>query len=288
MFGQALRLLYAGRGSACLSLRPMTVPSLPIRFPTPNALLTLLLFGLSLVCLELPSEAENSEPSSSAIEAAATKEVPVPHIPEPLLFDLMRPLHAKKGELEVNTLGTIGHGGKLHWAPEVEYAVADGVAIEFEFPFVNSHYESTKLGLQFRMGHDQKAVHGIQLLTEIDAGGDPQTALSALYLFGYRFNEKWSLMSMTGAQAVVGGSAPDEWRGLQNLSLFHDTTDCLTSGIELNWSFTGRELVEEFKVTPQLHWSFSESSMVQLGAGIQKSQGDRWTPQYALRLIRQL
>ncbi len=215
-------------------------------------------------------------------------EVPIPHIPEPLLFDLMRPLHAKRGEIEVNTLGVISRGSKLHWAPEVEWAIADGVAIEFEFPFANSRYDSTKLGLQFRMGHDAKAVHGIQLLTEIGANADYQTSLSALYLFGYRFNDKWSLMSMTGAQAVVGGPESNEWRGLQNLTLFHDTTESITTGLEVNWAFTGRDLLEQFEVTPQLHWSLSESSMIQVGAGVAKTEHDRWVPQYALRVIRQL
>ena len=177
-----------------------------------NSLRELCLCLVSLFALALPVWAESEEGDPQHISP------PVPHIPEPLLFDLMRPLHAKKGELEVNTLGVISRGGKLHWAPEVEYAVADGVAIELEFPFVNSHYESSKFGFQFRMGHNEKAVHGFQFLTEIDASGDYRTALSALYLFGYRFNDKWSLLSMTGAQAVVGGPGTNEWRGLRNLS----------------------------------------------------------------------
>lgn len=271
------------------------MPALPFLF---RAVL-LRTFGTLLLCSALlslsglpaaakPVAAPPLEAAEGETEQEEDEEVPVPRIPEPLLFDLMRPLHARQGELEINTLGVISPGGKLHWAPEVEYAIADGVAIEFEFPFVNSRYDSTKLGLQFRMHHDRQAVHGVQLLAEIGAHSDYQTSLSALYLFGYRFNEKWSLMSMTGAQAVVGGLGSNEWRGLQNLTVFHDTTDSLTTGLELNWAFTGRDLLEQLEVTPQLHWSLSESSMVQIGAGVAKSEHDRWVPQYALRVIRQL
>lgn len=46
-----------------------------------------------------------------------------PHIPEPMVFDMMRPLGAKQGELEANVLTTTpwsGKDGNTHWAPEVE------------------------------------------------------------------------------------------------------------------------------------------------------------------------
>lgn len=221
------------------------------------------------------------------IERKKKPQVEAPHIPEPLLFDLMRPLHAKKGELEVNTLAVFPRNGKAHWAPEVEYAVADGVAIEFEFPFVNSHFESTKLGFQFRLGHNEKSVHGIQVLGEFAASGPSQTSVSALYLYGHRFDETWSLMSMTGLQTVYGNQ-DREWRGLQNLSIFRNESEALTTGIELNWSFTSRDLLEELAITPQLHYSFDKDWMVQTGVGMRKSDGNRWNPEYSLRLIRQL
>jgi len=49
------------------------------------------------------------------------------HIPEPLMFDLVRGLGARQGELEVNSLAdfplnyTTTRG--IDWAPEVEYAL---------------------------------------------------------------------------------------------------------------------------------------------------------------------
>ena len=48
----------------------------------------------------------------------------VPVIPEPMLFDLMRPLGAERGELEVNTLvrPSVGRNATgVAWAPEVEW-----------------------------------------------------------------------------------------------------------------------------------------------------------------------
>jgi hypothetical protein len=50
----------------------------------------------------------------------------MPHVPEPLLFDLVRPL----GEHVDSSI--------VEWAPEIEYAFADGYAVELEFPFVDS------------------------------------------------------------------------------------------------------------------------------------------------------
>lgn len=52
----------------------------------------------------------------------------IPHIPEPMVFDLMRPLHARAGEVEVNTIGILPPGGRLKWAPELEATLLDGLA----------------------------------------------------------------------------------------------------------------------------------------------------------------
>lgn len=68
------------------------------------------------------------------------------HIPEPLVFDLVRGLGARRGELEINVLGQFPVGGsnnrKIHWAPEVEGAVTDGIALELELPFEGSELEA--------------------------------------------------------------------------------------------------------------------------------------------------
>ena len=44
-------------------------------------------------------------------------------IPEPLVFDMVRPLGSPKGEMEVNAfLNQSTHGGPLQWSPELEYS----------------------------------------------------------------------------------------------------------------------------------------------------------------------
>lgn len=83
-----------------------------------------------------------------------------------MVFDLLRPLGAKGGEGEVNVLGLVplrqtsrrandvpdslglvrrspDREGR-EWAPEIEYAVCDGVALEFEVPMENAHLEVYK------------------------------------------------------------------------------------------------------------------------------------------------
>ncbi len=56
-----------------------------------------------------------------------------PRIPEPMVFDLVRGLGARRGELEFNVLNLVPFrrgGPSYEWAPEVEYAVFDGFAVE--------------------------------------------------------------------------------------------------------------------------------------------------------------
>ena len=59
-----------------------------------------------------------------------------PRIPEPMVFDLVRPLGAARGELEVNSLFRlpVAREGRLLWAPEVEYTFADGYGIAIFSP----------------------------------------------------------------------------------------------------------------------------------------------------------
>ncbi len=87
-----------------------------------------------------------------------------PRIPEPMVFDLIRPLGAKRGEAELNSLGRIPLSRKARqvdgvsdplglvrrsqdrqgteWAPEIEYALTDGLAVEFELPMENLSVEA--------------------------------------------------------------------------------------------------------------------------------------------------
>ena len=107
--------------------------------------------------------------ASAFLGDAALASDAYPDVPEPMIFDMMRPLGAKRGELEVNTLATVplsGDDDAVHWAPEIEYAFADGFAIEGELPFVNGRLAELKLGLQASFGTTGggRTGHGVQYL----------------------------------------------------------------------------------------------------------------------------
>ena len=78
------------------------------------------------------------------------------HIPEPMVFDLVRGLGAGKGEFEANVLAEFPldrtASREIEWAPEVEYAFADGLALEFELPFEDGELEGYKGAFQWTIG----------------------------------------------------------------------------------------------------------------------------------------
>jgi hypothetical protein len=78
----------------------------------------------------------------------------LPHIPEPMVFDLIRPLGARKGELEMNALflNPTRRRTSLEWALEIEYAFLNNHAIELELPFENMRLEELKLSYQATFG----------------------------------------------------------------------------------------------------------------------------------------
>jgi hypothetical protein len=90
-----------------------------------------------------------------------------PDIAEPMVFDLVRPLGARRGELEINALAQRNLSGPekaVEWAPEIELAVADGFAIELELPLSGMHVTDYKVGLQGTFGvlNGGKGIYGAQ------------------------------------------------------------------------------------------------------------------------------
>lgn len=218
-----------------------------------------------------------------SVAAVAEEQVPVPEIPEPMVFDLMRPLQSRRGEVEVNTLSLFSLRGKTHWAPEVEIAIADGIAIELEVPFENAVKESLKGGLQARLFHSAQSVHGVQFLAERsrEAGF---TDAYALYLFGHRFDESWSLFSMSGVKKTFNGPEHGQLWGIQNLSLFYDWSPKINLGVETNWAFSGQSALEQLTLMPQLLYRWDHNWTVQLGVGATRSARDAWEPIIGLRV----
>lgn len=215
-----------------------------------------------------------------------------PLIPEPMVFDMIRPLAAPRGELEVNTLGLFpidAPGEAIDWAPEIEYAFADGFAVELELPFDNRRLTGFKLGLQGTFGTlaDNKIVHGWQYLGIVDRDtGRLETSL--LYIAGVRYNERWSSLTMVGFNLPNDVRPPDVGRDdalLFNHSLFYDVSRRTTLGLETNVR-AGRQN-RSWLIMPQLHQRIADKVMLQAGVGAQKPAGRAAHPSAALRVIKE-
>ncbi len=207
-----------------------------------------------------------------------------PHIPEPLVFDLVRGLGARRGELEVNTLGVMSvDTGAFHWAPEIEWAFWDGQAIELELPLRGRHLEAVKVALQSTLPAPwRRFTHGVQAFAEVglDAGA---TDAVLLYLAGQRLGTRWSYLSMVGGSAMFDGGSVESPSAIFNLSFFYDVIEWSTFGLETN----SRQLGAEgwlFRLFPQVHVQLSRRLRVQLSGGVEVRDGPAG-PLGALRVI---
>lgn len=188
-------------------------------------------------------------------------------IPEPLVFDLVRPLGSPKGELEVNFLASRVNGqGQLSWSPEIEYVFADGYAVELELPHTNGALDEYKLALQGTAGTllQGSMIHGWQFITRKTHNGLPNYT-DILYLNGWRLNNRVSTMNMLGwRRSDVPMHSRDTL--LLNASVFYKRSSRLTLGIEVNaehneWLGLG------YRLTPQMHVALKDNSALQIGLG---------------------
>lgn len=207
-----------------------------------------------------------------------------PHIPEPLAFDLVRGLGARKDEVEVNNLAMVDlKTGVVHWAPEVEWAFADGYAVELELPMLGRELESVKVALQGTLPSPWSAfTHGWQTFAEV-ALDDAATDAVLLYIFGQRFAKKWSYLTMWGGNVGLTQQGYESVAGLVNASLFVDIREWQTWGLETNTEVkdTGNWKV---RALPQAHFQLSQRLRLQLGAGIEVHDREL-APIAATRLI---
>ncbi len=228
-----------------------------------------------------------------------------PRIPEPMVFDLVRPLGAKQGELEINVLGLIPLNRRVglnkipnpiglvpgarhdpEWAPEIEYAIADGVAVEFELPFEGDRLAAYKGALQVTFGtaFDDHFIHGAQtiLLYDIESGNYSPTFL---YLAGIKFDERWSMLAMVGLRTELNASdVAERTERLINTSVFYNLNDEITLGVESDvaQSLSGAATI---LVMPQVHWEITDHWMVQGGVGVNFTK-DYSLPEASVRVIR--
>lgn len=184
-----------------------------------------------------------------------------------MVFDLIRPLGAERGEFEVNTLFRFNPGDnprQLQWAPEIEYAFLEGYGIEFELPMENGHIDSWKGAIQGTLPGPWKKtfIHGWQALGEVsNAGGNSRIDL--MYLAGARWHRNWSAFSMTGVERERGTSVAHAFLG--NYSLFFHLRDNVSYGLESNIKgrgYSGRYLL----LMPQAQFRKSRLNL-QVGAG---------------------
>ncbi len=207
-----------------------------------------------------------------------------PHIPEPLNFDLVRGLGARRGELEINTLAVVRLGdGQVGWAPEVEWAFADGYAVELELPLDDRHLEAVKLALQGTLpGSQGNFVHGWQTYAEIGLD-EGVTESVALYILGQRLSHQLSYLLMAGGRTVIGESGVDADAFLLNASLFWDSHEWQTRGFETNLEVgDGGEWI--LRLFPQIHLQLSESVRLQFSVGADVT-ADGADPTMGLRAI---
>lgn len=208
-----------------------------------------------------------------------------PRIPEPMVFDLVRPLGARRGELEVNSLFRLSPGEQprlLHWAPEVEYTFANGHGVELEVPIEGRRVASVKAALQGTLPGPRPRVfiHGWQGIWEGARGGGAQ--VDVLYLAGARWHPRWSTFTMTGVRRERHG--PEKHVLLQNTTLFYHAGKETSLGLETNLAGDGAGR-HRLMLMPQVHTRKSRYN-VQGGAGVVHHAG-RLRLQIAWRVSRE-
>jgi hypothetical protein len=175
----------------------------------------------------------------------------------------------------------------VEWAPEIEYAVCDGVALEFEAPMENSRSEAYKAAGQvtFGTGLNYHFIHGAQVILQHDRGTSLWTTTGA-YLAGMRLDDTWSVFGLVGGRAEVIGPVPNKQvEFLANVTLFADVTPRLVVGVETNLNqVVGGDTGVLFM--PQLHYEIDRHWMIQGGVGARFTTGFT-LPVAGFRIIRE-
>jgi hypothetical protein len=231
-----------------------------------------------------------------------------PILPEPMVFDLVRPLGARRGELEVNVLGMVplnrasAKGTSpvsdplglvprskdrqgIEWAPEIEIALWDGFAIEFELPFEESRLEAYKAAVQwtFGTGLDNQFIHGTQVILEYEVD-EPLWTPTFLYLAGLRIDPVWSVLMMYGFRTeFAGGDIFERTETIVNGSVFAEVTDRIVLGVETNYAGAMSGL-STWLVMPQIHVDVTDRITIQGGVG-SRFAADFTLPEAGFRVI---
>ena len=199
-----------------------------------------------------------------------------------MVFDLVRGLGAKRGELETNVLLRYAIAEpQLQWAPELEWVFADGMAVELELPAVDRELEAVKLAGQFSLPRRHSGFRdGFQAIVEIPLAEHP-TQLTGLYLAGVRF-DRVSLLAMVGPRIDVARSHELPLASVVNFSAFVDVDPRTVVGVELD-AIMGSSAA--LTAMPQLHFQIRPRVRVQGGAGLTWSAQHGASVLFAMRLI---
>jgi len=234
---------------------------------------------------------------------------PGPNVPEPMVFDLIRPLGVRRGELEVNVLGfvpfrrtrarnpqfsfitgadqSVQRRAAFEWAPEIEYGLFDNFALEFELPMAEGRVEAYKGAAQYTLGtaFNEQFIHGFQGILFVDRTNGAVTP-TILYLAALRLDPIYSLQAMIGFSHEFGGenlSSPS--LVLLNLALFAEVSEKWTLGVEANY-ISELEGAAELLLMPQAHWNFTDKWSIQFGVGTRAEEGN-FSAEAVFRLIRE-
>lgn len=192
-----------------------------------------------------------------------------PHLPEPLLYDLVRGLGARRGELEANVL--VVFAPDVHLAPELEWAFADGFAAELELPMHGTRLEAVKVALQgtLRRRTDGRFRHGWQVIGELGMHGAAHR-LAATHVSSGPFGRRGSLVWMAGASAENVTQGPVLGSLIANVSLFLTLDEQTRVGLETtSRTPLRRSPIPHVALVPQVHVDLSRHARVQAGLGVE-------------------
>lgn len=206
-------------------------------------------------------------------------------IPEPLVFDLVRPLGSTVGEIEVNTLAVMGRDGRIRWNPEIEAVVLPWLALEFELPMENTALETYKLAAQGRLKRigsvKSPYSQGWQAIYEYGRLGNP-SELSAVYISAVRWSPAISTLSLNGWR-TAWGEGKREHAALVNNTIFWQRERRPVLGVETNFRVGTRRFSS--LLMPQIHVALPGKFSLQCGAGAERTMARVWGPAVAARLI---
>ncbi|WCL49991.1 hypothetical protein [Leptospira sp. GIMC2001] len=226
-------------------------------------------------------------------------------VPEPLNFDLIRNLGAKKGEIEGNILTTTSKGNATIYSPEIEYAFLDNHAVELEIAMEESFLKEGKFAYQWTMGTIGYYQHGIQTIAKLSKKGNGET-YTALYLSAYKLNDSISFLMMNGFETFSGKSYQglnvnihDRYnleepkipknvksnRYLWNGNLFYDMDETWIFGLEINYR-TDFKKESEIVILPNTKYHLTKHTSFHLGLGLNQELDNKiYKPIFVIRAI---